>query len=68
MVMTISLQRPLNVGVIKGIVRLAKNDYLKEFESILQNGRVAARSGFYLCILYLKLQNGTVMVRRMRVA
>ena len=26
MVVTISLQRPLNVGVIKGIVRLAKND------------------------------------------
>ena len=36
-----------NVGVIKAIVRLAYNDYLKEFESILQNGRVAARSGFY---------------------
>ena len=32
--MRISLQQPLNVGVIKGIVRLAKNDYLKEFESI----------------------------------
>ena len=45
--MRISLQQPLNVGVIKDIVRLAKNDDCKAFESILQLGRLAGRSGVY---------------------
>ena len=43
--MRILLQQPLNVGVIKGIVRLSKNDDLKAFESVLQIGRLAGRSG-----------------------
>ena len=43
--MRISLQQPLNVGIIKGIVRLAKNDDFKAFESILQIGRLAAHNG-----------------------
>ena len=46
--MRISLQQALNVGVIKGIVRLSKNDDFKAFESILQIGRLAGRSGVYL--------------------
>ena len=45
--MTIALQQPLNVGVIKGIVRLFKNDDFKAFESVLQIGRLAGRSGVY---------------------
>ena len=45
--MRISLQQSSNVGVIKGIVRLSKNDDFKAFESILQIGRFAARSGVY---------------------
>ena len=45
--MRISIQQPLNVGVIKGIVRLSKNDDFKVFESILQIGRLAGRSGVY---------------------
>ena len=45
--MRISLQQPLNICVIKGIVRLAKNDDFKAFESILQIGRLAGRSGVY---------------------
>ena len=45
--MTISLQQPLNVGVIKGIVRLSKKDDFKVFKSILQIGRLAGRSGVY---------------------
>ena len=45
--MRISLQQPLNVGVIKGIVRLSKNDDFKALESILQIGRLAGRSGLY---------------------
>ena len=43
--MRILLQQPLNVGVIKGIVRLSKNDDFKAFESVLQIGRLAGRSG-----------------------
>ena len=43
--MRIALQQPLNVGVIKGIVRLSKNDDFKVFESALQIGRLAGRSG-----------------------
>ena len=45
--MTIALQQPLNVGVIKGILRLSKNDDFKAFESVLQIGRLAGRSGVY---------------------
>ena len=45
--MTIALQQSLNVGVIKGIVRLSKNDDFKAFESVLQIGRLAGRSGVY---------------------
>ena len=45
--MRIALQQPLNVGVIKGIVRLSKNDDFKAFESVLQIGRLPARSGVY---------------------
>ena len=45
--MRILPQQPLNVGVIKGIVRLAKNDDFKASESILQIGRLAGRSGVY---------------------
>ena len=45
--MRIPLQQPLNVGLIKGIARLAKNDDLKAFESILQIGGLAGRSGVY---------------------
>ena len=45
--MRISLQQPLNVGVIKGIVRFAKNDDFKAFESILQIGGLAGRSAVY---------------------
>ena len=45
--MRISLQQPLNVGAIKGIVRLSKNDDFKVFESILQIARLAGRSGVY---------------------
>ena len=45
--MRISLERPSSVGVIKGIVRLSKNDDFKAFESILQIGRLAGRSGVY---------------------
>ena len=45
--MRISLQHLSNVGVIKGIVRLLKNDDFKAFESILQIGRRAGRSGVY---------------------
>ena len=45
--MRISLQQPLNVGVIKGIVRLSKNDDIKLFESVLQIARLAYRSGVY---------------------
>ena len=43
--MRISLQQPLNVGVIKGIVRLSKNDDFKAFESVLQIGRLAGGNG-----------------------
>ena len=42
--MRILLQQPLNVGVIKGIVRLAKNDYSYASESILQIGFLAGRN------------------------
>ena len=45
--MRIALQQPLNVGVIKGIVGLAKNDDSKASESILQIGRLAGRNGVY---------------------
>ena len=45
--MTIALQQPLHVGVIKGIVGLAKNDDYKASESILQIGRLAGRNGVY---------------------
>ena len=45
--MRVSLQQPSNVGVIKGIVRLAKNDYSAASESILQIGRLAGRIGVY---------------------
>ena len=45
--MRISLQQPSNVGVTKGIVRLYKNDDFKAFESVLQIGRLAGRSGVY---------------------
>ena len=45
--MRISLQQPLNVGVIKSIERLGKNDDFKAFESILKIGRLAGRSGVY---------------------
>ena len=43
--MRISLQQPSNVGVVKGDVRLAKNDDFKAFESILQIGRLGGGSG-----------------------
>ena len=43
--MRISLQQPSNVGVVKGNVRLAKNDNFKAFESILQIGRLGGGSG-----------------------
>ena len=45
--MRISLQQPSNVGVIKGIIRLSKNEDFKVFDSILQIGRLAGRSGVY---------------------
>ena len=45
--MIISLQHPSNVGVIKGIIRLSKNDDFNVFESILQIGGLAGRSGVY---------------------
>ena len=45
--MRISLQQPSNVGVIKGIVRLSKNDDFKAFESILQISRLPGGSGVY---------------------
>ena len=45
--MRILLQQPSNVGVIKGVVRLSGNDDFKAFESILQIGRLAGRSGVY---------------------
>ena len=43
--MRILQQQPLNVGVINGIVRLARNDYSKASESILQIGRLAGHNG-----------------------
>ena len=45
--MRIALQQPLNVGVIKGVVRLSKNDDIKLFESVLQIALLAYRSGVY---------------------
>ena len=45
--MTIALRQPLNVGRIKGIVRLSKNDHSKASESVLQIGHLAGRSGVY---------------------
>ena len=45
--MRILLRQPLNVGVIKGVLRLSKNDDFKAFESVLQIGRLAGRSGVY---------------------
>ena len=45
--MRIALQQPSNVGVIKGILRLAKIDYSDGSESILQIGRLAGRNGVY---------------------
>ena len=45
--MRIALRQPLNVGVIKGVVRLSKNDGFKVFESVLQIGRLAAHSGVF---------------------
>ena len=45
--MRISLQHLSNVGVIKGIIRLSKNDDFKVFDSILQICRFAGRSGVY---------------------
>ena len=45
--MRIALRQPLNVGLIKGILRLFKNDDFKAFESVLQIGRLAGRSGVY---------------------
>ena len=45
--MRIALRQPLNVGVIKGVLRLSKNDDFKAFESVLQIGRLAGRSGVY---------------------
>ena len=45
--MRIALRQPLNVGLIKGIVRLSKNDDFKAFESVLQIGRLPGRSGVY---------------------
>ena len=53
--MRISLQQPLNVGIIKGIVRLAKNDDFKAFESILQIGRLAGHNGGNWVFFYQKL-------------
>ena len=35
----------ISLGVIKGIVTLAKNDYSYASESILQIGRLAGRNG-----------------------
>ena len=32
---------------LKGIVRISKNDDFKAFESVLQIGRLAGRSGVY---------------------
>ena len=57
--MRISLQQPLNVGVIKGIVRLSKNDDFKAFESVLQIGRLAGRSGVY-CVFHSKSSKMTL--------
>ena len=45
--MRIALQQSSNVGVIKGILRLAKIDYSEASESILQVGRLAGRNGVY---------------------
>ena len=45
--MRIALRQPLNFGVIKGFVRLSKNDDFKAFESVLQLGRLASRIGVY---------------------
>ena len=45
--MRIALRQPLNVGVIKGVVRLSKNDDFKAFESVLQIGRLAGRSAVF---------------------
>ena len=45
--MRIALRQPLNVGVIKGVVRLSKNDDFKAFGSVLQIGRLAGRSGVF---------------------
>ena len=45
--MRILLRHPLNVGVIKDVLRLSKNDDFKAFESVLQIGRLAGRSGVY---------------------
>ena len=45
--MRISLRQHLNVGVIKGIVRLSKNDDFKAFESVLEIYHLAGRSGVY---------------------
>ena len=43
--MRIALRQPLNVGVIKDVLRLSKNDDFKAFERVLQIGRLAGRSG-----------------------
>ena len=45
--MRIALQQPSNVGVIKGIVRLAKIDYSEASESILQIDRLPGRNDAY---------------------
>ena len=48
--MRIELQQPLNVCVIKGIVRLSKNDDFKAFESVLQiffSGNIGQEYVFY---------------------
>ena len=66
--MRISQQQPLNVGVIKGIVRLASNDYSKASESILQIGRLAGHNSGDWVFLYEKLCNGAVMIRIIRLA
>ena len=45
--MRISLQQLSNVGVIKSIVRLAKNDDFKASEGMLQIRRLASGNGVY---------------------
>ena len=41
------LRENFTTTAFKGIVRLSKNDDFKVFESVLQIGRLAGRSGVY---------------------